>query len=194
MHRPFFSSLSVIVFCAKWQINNLNNNSSTETAWLQILIEKGIVAGVVSIYNTVNQMSVKEEKCSLKTYLNEETVNSRGSAHFSYYMGMIQLQENLSRGAGSIYCYQRGLELKIPDSHKSFPVLLTRLGGIFRPLEHKWKTSSVAMHIGYFLLSCSISPLQYYDELLLWLYVCFAHTLARQVPQCLGYTTFRPKP
>lgn len=82
-------------------------------------------------------MSLKEEKCSLKTYLNEETVNRRGSAHFSYYMGMTQLQKNLSRRAGSIYCYQRGLELKIPVSHKSFPVLLTRLGGIFPPLEHK---------------------------------------------------------
>lgn len=82
-------------------------------------------------------MSLEEELCSLKTYLNEEMVNRRGSAHFSYYMCMIQLQKNLSRGAGSIYCYQRGLELKIPDSHESFPVLLTRLEGIFPPLQHK---------------------------------------------------------
>jgi len=36
-------------------------------------------------------MSLEEEKCSLKTYLNEEMVNGTGSAHFSYYMGMNQL-------------------------------------------------------------------------------------------------------
>lgn len=82
-------------------------------------------------------MSLKEEKCSLETYLSAEMVNRRGSAHISYYMGMIQPQKNLSRGAGSIYCYQRGLGLKIPDSHKSFPVLLTRLGAVFPPLAHK---------------------------------------------------------
>lgn len=90
VNRPFCSLLSVIIFCIKQQINNLNNNSSTETAWLQILIGKGIVAEVVSIENAVNQMCLEEEKCSLKTYLNEEMVNRRGSAHF-YYMGMNQL-------------------------------------------------------------------------------------------------------
>lgn len=82
-------------------------------------------------------MSLKGGKCSLKMYLNEGMVNRRGSAHFSYYMSTIQQQKNLSRGAASIYCYQRGLELKIPDNHKSFPVLLTRLGNISPPSEHK---------------------------------------------------------
>lgn len=135
-------------------------------------------------------MPLKEERCSLKTYLNEEMVNSRGSAHCSYYMGMIQLQKNLSRGAGSIYCYQRGLELKIPDSHKSFPILLTRLGGIFPPPRTQMKNLFICHARRIFpalMQHLSTAVLPQTSALL-------KSTLASQAPQCSADTTFCPKP